>query len=178
MATERQTLANRRNAAKSSGPRTPEGKAVACRNSLKHGLTADVLLLPGEERQAYEIHADEIANALQPVGAFEQRLAARIVNLLWRLNRAERVETGLFAQPRWLKEYQEGRSPTECLTLAFMREAGYGDTFSRLSRYEARLERAFYRTLHELQRLQADRQGHAVPAPAVLDITLDAPGED
>ncbi|MDX2035877.1 MAG: hypothetical protein SFX72_04440 [Isosphaeraceae bacterium] len=41
------TLANKANAALSTGPRTPEGKAKSCRNSLKHGLCA-LAVMPDE----------------------------------------------------------------------------------------------------------------------------------
>jgi hypothetical protein len=43
----------------------------------------------------------------------------------------------------------------------------------KLVRYEGHLERCLYKALHELQRLQAARQGEKVPAPAALDVTLD-----
>ena len=47
------------------------------------------------------------------------------------------------------------------------------DVIGKLHRYEAHIERGLYRALHELQRLQATRQGQAVPAPMALDITLN-----
>ena len=40
MTSERETAANRLNARKSSGPRTPASKAIASRNALRHGLAA------------------------------------------------------------------------------------------------------------------------------------------
>jgi hypothetical protein len=36
------------------------------------------------------------------------------------------------------------------------------------------IERSFYRALHELQRLQATRQGQAVALPAAVDVTLSS----
>lgn len=44
---EKQIAANRRNAQKPTGPRTPEGKAAACHNAVKHGLNVcDIILKP------------------------------------------------------------------------------------------------------------------------------------
>jgi hypothetical protein len=49
MASEKQVLANQQNALKSTGPKTDEGKAIAARNSLKHGLLAkEVVITEGE----------------------------------------------------------------------------------------------------------------------------------
>ena len=44
-------------------------------------------------------------------------------------------------------------------------------TLAKVQRYEAGLERSLYRALHELQRLQAARQGQHVPPPAAVDVT-------
>lgn len=42
----------------------------------------------------------------------------------------------------------------------------------KLSRYEAHIDRSLFKTLHELQRLQAARRGDAVPAPVVVDVDV------
>jgi hypothetical protein len=52
MTSDRQTEANRRNALLSTGPKTPEGKAIAALNALKHGLLSRDALLPGEDEDA------------------------------------------------------------------------------------------------------------------------------
>ncbi len=50
MTTARQIAANCRNAQKSTGPKTPNGKAITKMNALRHGLTAQEILIPGEQR--------------------------------------------------------------------------------------------------------------------------------
>lgn len=41
-------------AARSTGPRTPEGKAVSSRNALKHGLTARQIVIKGESQAEFD----------------------------------------------------------------------------------------------------------------------------
>ena len=53
MATEAQTNANRQNAKKSTGPRTPEGKNISSRNSLVHGMTSRKFLPPDGDSEEY-----------------------------------------------------------------------------------------------------------------------------
>ena len=51
MASDREIAANRKNARKSTGPQTKRGKAIVAKNALRHGLTAQEILAPGENRQ-------------------------------------------------------------------------------------------------------------------------------
>jgi hypothetical protein len=53
MATQRQIEANRKNAKRSTGPKTTDGKAKVKYNALKHGLLADAALLPDEDEAAF-----------------------------------------------------------------------------------------------------------------------------
>jgi hypothetical protein len=50
---------NRKNAKKSTGPKTVEGRNVVRRNALKHGLTAETLVVEGEDAEAFRLMADE-----------------------------------------------------------------------------------------------------------------------
>jgi hypothetical protein len=61
---------------------------------------------------------------------------------------------------------------TVTLGLAFVRDGQQENAFSNLSRYEASIERSLYRAIHELQRLQAARQGHVVPPPQSIDLDV------
>jgi hypothetical protein len=91
MSTTAQTKANRQNAQKSTGPKTDEGKAVVSQNAVKHGLFAAEAVITGENPADYQAYHDQFLAELAPVGMVESMLAARIISLAWRLQRAERM---------------------------------------------------------------------------------------
>ncbi len=97
MTSEKQAQANRRNALKSTGPKTPEGKAAVRHNALGHGLLSRDVLLPGEDEAALIELGEHVWDELQPVGALESLLVNRIISSTWRLQRLGRVEAGIFA---------------------------------------------------------------------------------
>jgi hypothetical protein len=97
MASEKQVRASRQNAQKSTGPKTPEGKAAVRLNATKHGLLSEETLLPGEDEAALEELAERLRAELQPAGELEALLVERIVAAHWRLRRLGRVEAGVFA---------------------------------------------------------------------------------
>src|SRR5829696_220427 len=97
MASKKQIQANRQNALKSTGPKTPEGKDTARLNATKHGLLSQVDLLPGEDEEALKELAERLRAELQPVGEMESLLVEKIIDAVWRLRRLRRVETGIFA---------------------------------------------------------------------------------
>jgi hypothetical protein len=96
MTSERQKAANQTNARRSTGPQTPEGKAVIRLNALRHGLLARDVVLPGEDAHAFEDLWNQIRADLSPMGPIEELLVDRIVNAMWRLGRLARAETALF----------------------------------------------------------------------------------
>src|SRR5882757_2709135 len=85
--------ANRRNAAKSTGPKTPEGKAASSRNALKHGLTATEVLLPNENRDAYNALLQAWFDHDQPTDPGHVAAIERLVYLQMILKRCARHET-------------------------------------------------------------------------------------
>lgn len=94
MTTEKQRRANRRNAKKSTGPRTGTGKAIVRLNAAKHGLRAAAVVIPGYESPAeWEAFRAGVVASLSPNGALAEALADRAAGLLWRLKRAERAES-------------------------------------------------------------------------------------
>src|SRR5829696_7446871 len=95
MASRKQIQANRQNALKSTGPKTPEGKDTARLNATKHGLLSQEVL-PGEDEEARKELAERLRAELQPVGEMESLLVERIIDATWRLRRLSRVEAGIF----------------------------------------------------------------------------------
>ncbi len=83
---------NRRNAQKSTGPRSPEGKARSKFNAVKHGMTAQTLVLPGEDPQKLRIRFETLTDQLQPQNEVEQILLEEAVHSSWMLERARRAE--------------------------------------------------------------------------------------
>jgi len=89
--------ANRRNALKSTGPKTPEGKAAVRLNAVRHGLLSQDVLLSGEDEAALKELGERLREELQPVGKLEGLLVDRVIASTWRLRRLGRVEAGIFA---------------------------------------------------------------------------------
>jgi hypothetical protein len=95
MTSERQKAANRTNARHSTGPKTPEGKAVVRLNAIRHGLLTRDVVLPGEDADAFEDLFNQTRASLSPVGPIEEFLVDCVVNAIWRLRRLARAETAL-----------------------------------------------------------------------------------
>ena len=163
MISERQLDANRRNAAKSHGPKTPEGRAAVRLNALKHGFTAAEIVLPTVEEQIdFEQFRAAFEEEHQPVGPTEEVLVEDIVIARWRLNRIRKMEPGFFAMSlqdlnRRVKEQYANLDAQAHLALIVRDDAQSSNTLGKMSRYEGRFERTFYKALKELQRLQALR---------------------
>src|SRR5262245_35745120 len=96
MTSERQAEANRQNAKKSTGPRTPEGKTVVALNGMRHGLLSRESLVKGESEADLVAFGKRLRVQLAPVGELELLLVDRIVSTAWRLRRLVAVETRLY----------------------------------------------------------------------------------
>ncbi len=99
MATAAQIEANRRNAQKSTGPKTERGRARARRNAITHGMTARTIMpvLPQEDPKELEDRTQQAIAAMKPRNPLELDLVCRAVRLAGELDRAERVATAHLA---------------------------------------------------------------------------------
>jgi hypothetical protein len=153
MATDKQIEANRRNAKKSTGPKSPEGKAKSARNALKHGLTSRQVVLEDESAEEFLELRRNLQEDLAPGSQVEMLIVNRLAAVQWRLARVPALEAELFARLR-----AEPVGGDDSLGVAWERDAGpYGGALGRLVRYETALERSAGRLLAELRKLQSAR---------------------
>jgi hypothetical protein len=97
MSSLRQIEANRRNALKSTGPTTDEGKARSRCNAVRHGLTAETVIAGLEDTEDYQAFEATITADYEAETAVERELVLRLASILWRLRRATGIEIALFA---------------------------------------------------------------------------------
>ena len=179
MTSQAKVNANRRNAQKSTGPRTEQGKAIVAQNAIKHGLLARRDVIIGEDAQEFALFRDGLLGEMTPVGPRETLLAGRMISLAWRLKRAERYQNQLFDYlltkelERSLsgfddmvsqEEVQEMTSDPETdphLAIGRVLASEYnGKVLERLMVQERRIESSLYRTMKEL-RLASAGAGNA-----------------
>jgi hypothetical protein len=150
--------ASRKNGAKSSGPRTEEGKSRSAQNALKHGLRAQkYLVLPEEDGAEFAALEAALLEELAPVGALQTVLARRVAVAAWRLARADRLEIEVFEERGYANA-----SPG----LALMRDGNGTRSFETLLRYRGAAMAEFWRALKTLKALQAEQAREAGQALA------------
>ncbi len=114
---QKQLEANRRNARKSTGPRTAEGRAVSRMNAVRHGILSTQVVVRGtlvrESVREFKALHEQFRKALQPEGAVEEMLVDEIVTAHWRKRRALQAEAGeiLLHVEGESRKRQRGRSP-------------------------------------------------------------------
>ena len=178
--TERKAEANRRNARKSTGPKTAQGKAWSRLNALKHGVLASQAVLTTvegrEARRAFEQLVDGFAHDFAPVGAFEQVLVQQIAACVWRQRRLLMFENRASFRSRDDRTYREmnqrqrGMQPLYLIEkermegAEILERAGLGldlpserDTM-RLVRYESSITRSLKNALAQLKAMQRARR--------------------
>ena len=90
---QRRIEANRANAQKSTGPRTEQGKARSRANPWKHGLTASMLVITGEEPEEFDELRAALIASYDPQSPWECELVERLVGIFWRLRSWKRKES-------------------------------------------------------------------------------------
>jgi hypothetical protein len=164
MPTEKQIAANRANAQKSTGPRTPEGRAKVRCNAVRHGLTGQILTLSEGDRPLFDQLLNDLIAGFNPFNAIERQLVTGIAWDTWRLNRLRAIESNTFAlacgeETRAGQEVDAAQLADldQALTDAqtFRSEPGH---FDLLSLYETRLTRNLHKNTSLLRNMQRERK--------------------
>ena len=160
MATPNQIAANKANAQKSTGPKTPEGKAKSCTNRLSWGFASNTIVIPGEDPAELRALLEDFIGEHQPATVTEQVLVEKMAQNQWLSLRAFRLQGETFLTQKLRCE-----------------ESGIPKTLGLLIRYHTSAERAFHRAHNELVKAQKQRQnseigfesknfGEEVPSPS------------
>jgi hypothetical protein len=112
MTSFRQIEANRRNAHRSTGPNTEEGKDRSRRNAIRHGLCAETVVEIVEDVDDYRGFEAAVIADYDARTAVERELVLRLASLFWRLRRATAIETDLLRiQAEILQERRSAGRP-------------------------------------------------------------------
>ncbi len=136
MSTQAQTAANEANAQHSTGPKTAEGKAIACRNNFRHGLAGKWMLLPDEDPTEFEELSESLRNEHQPSSPTETLLVEQMAQHYWISQRALCLQATAFEN---LPEIDEKK-------------------LALYIRYHSTQNRAFHKSLNDLLRLRAEKR--------------------
>ena len=193
---EKQLAANRANAAHSTGPRTPEGKARSAQNSRKHGFAASTFAVVRLEdlQEVAHLRADLIA-VYQPANSQELFAIERIALVQQGILRIARLESGLLTSclnealdtsgQLFIAMSQDlvGHGDIE-ITKAQNRNYALADGFQRMTsnksshtwslflRYRVQTEREYRRAIEDFERLKALR--HELPNEPILEAQPEA----
>ncbi|MGE3852691.1 MAG: hypothetical protein AB7K09_20910 [Planctomycetota bacterium] len=157
---KKQIEANRKNAQKSTGPRTEAGKRASSLNRWKHGLTANTVVGHDEDMDAYLELRHSLRMALEPANAHEDELADRVIVNAWKRRRAEKMETACVCQisgaTPWFQPH------TVILQI--------------IMRYRTGIEREYHRSVASLRLAQKERI--ARDKQTAMALALDQQGGD
>jgi len=203
---EKQHAANCANAAKSTGPRTPEGKARSCQNARTHGFTASTFAVVRlEEFDEIARLKHDLLAVYQPVNSQELFALEQMALAQQTMFRAARLESGIFTtcldmalnhdgtpftpmSPELVGdlsldiEIARAQNRNYALADGFHRLARKDNTFPLLLRYKVQTERLYRRAVEEFERLKRLRP--ELPNEPILEVqpeeneTVSAPADE
>jgi hypothetical protein len=155
--------ASRTNGAKSHGPKTEDGRRAVSLNAVKHGLTAETVVLPNESEDEYTAELNQYLGHFAPANKPEADLVLQLASAQWRLARYTAVETSLFdiqmeKSRKYIDKEWKNINESRRVALAFQALSGAHSTLALLNRYQARLHHEYQRILKALLQLQAARR--------------------
>ena len=163
MASPMQMAANRRNAQRSTGPRTEEGKKAIRLNAVKHGMTAEIIVLGHESSIDYHEIRGALISDYAPATSRELMLVDQIAAGYWRTIRARRFETTLFDEQirekkrQCRKDLAPNAGHDDGVAVAVLQEIEPRQ-LENYFRYDGTISRDYYRAINTLEKVQAARR--------------------
>ena len=151
--------ANQANAQLSSGPRTEAGKQISSLNALKTALTGKTVLLPTDDRAAYETLTNKLLNDFNPATPDERTLVQSLIDTAWRLERVMNLEFAIYTKGslEFADQFDHLDPAARNQMIQVETFLKYEKSIRNLNTQEARLQRKMVKDTLELQRLQAER---------------------
>jgi hypothetical protein len=160
MASQKQLLANKLNAKKSTGAKTPEGKRRSSLNAIKHGLTCEKHVAIGENKREFELLKLRVLRDFPVFDVKSEIYVRKIIQYEWSLRRYQLIETGIFS--RESLDYNQSENITrkdyyldsaeltsqhqkvlvrqvELPSVAFLRDSNAGNAFLKINTIDGRL---------------------------------------
>ena len=153
MATPAQIAASHANGQLSKGPTSAEGKAVSSRNALKLGISAQSMIIPGEDPAELDHLTAEYEEHFLPVGPVEAALVQTIVRAQWMQRRCDRIEAQFLNSRVAALEGQTAHP----LGAAVAQDSEKGNTLQKIFRRRQAAQRDWYTAVEALTQLQAQR---------------------
>ena len=138
MTTSAQLAANQANAQHSTGPKTPEGKAISARNNFKHGCSGAFTVLPWESQNEFDMLLGSLRDEHKTSGLTETILVDKMAQAIWLSKRAQMLQHVTFNQELPTCDDQK--------------------QLALYLRYQTTNERAFHKCLNDLLRLRAEKR--------------------
>ncbi|MGE3852870.1 MAG: hypothetical protein AB7K09_14095 [Planctomycetota bacterium] len=156
------TEANRRNARRSTGPRTAAGKQRSSVNRWRHGLTAARVVAPDEDPAAYDAYRHDMRIAMDPANALEEDLVERITVAGWKRRRIEAREQQLMENAGSDDPHDHNKEQRD---------------FDNLLRYRRVIDREYHTCIVDLDRMQKnrDRRNRIEAEGAVAELSEKEP---
>jgi len=149
---KRKLAANRANAQKSTGPKTPEGRQTVSLNRVQHGLCGRFRVLASENQADYNDLIERFMKAEQPVDDVERELVAKMARHTWLSERALRFQEACFLlHPQTAEQQVADDLGSTRYSVGVMKDIHV------YLRYQAANDRAYQRAANELAKRRKDR---------------------
>ncbi|MDA7460060.1 hypothetical protein N8886_00785 [Candidatus Pelagibacter ubique] len=159
MTSSKQILANKKNARRSTGPKTKLGKEKVSINAMKLGIYAEHHVMVGEDTEQYKAYVDFMLKTFEVFDAISGLMVQQITSLGWRLQRIPQIECGVFGiemsehnrsytSPNFIKiKHKEFHQTikkdldrrSELMAVAYVKDCNGGDRMMKLNTMEGRL---------------------------------------